>query len=107
MRAVVVDGAGQIRIDTRPDPTLPGPDGAIVKVEAASICGSDLHFLEGHYPIVDPVALGHEAIGTVIETGSEVIRFGKGDRVLVSSVAGCGHCAGCATHDPIRCVHGP
>lgn len=107
MRAVVVDNAGEIHVDTRPDPTLPGPDGAIVQVEAASICGSDLHFLEGHYPMAEPVSLGHEAVGTVVETGSEVAKFQKGDRVLVSSVAGCGRCAGCATHDPIKCVQGP
>ncbi|WP_280832721.1 alcohol dehydrogenase catalytic domain-containing protein [Mycolicibacterium frederiksbergense] len=107
MRAVVVDGSGQIRVETRPDPTLPGPNGAIVQVESASICGSDLHFLEGHYPIVDPVALGHEAVGTVVEAGSDVNGFTVGDRVLVSSVAGCGQCGGCATRDPIMCVHGP
>jgi 2-desacetyl-2-hydroxyethyl bacteriochlorophyllide A dehydrogenase len=96
-----------VHVDTRPDPELPGADGAIVQVEAAAICGSDLHFLEGHYPLFEPVALGHEAVGTVVETGSEVGGFKVGDRVLVSSVAGCGRCAGCATHDPIRCVHGP
>ena len=107
MRAVVVDNAGEIHVDTRPNPALPGPDGAVVQVEAASICGSDLHFLEGHYPIADPVSLGHEAVGTVVETGSDVARFKRGDRVLVSSVAGCGRCAGCATHDPIKCVQGP
>lgn len=107
MRAVVVDSAGQISVAERPDPVLPGPDGAIVEVTASGICGSDLHFLEGHYPIVDPVALGHEAVGTVVEIGSEVAGFAVGDRVLVSSVAGCGRCPGCATHDPIRCVSGP
>ncbi|OMC04469.1 dehydrogenase [Mycobacterium sp. NS-7484] len=107
MRAVVVDHAGTIHVETRPDPVLPGPDGVIVKVESTAICGSDLHFLEGHYPIVEPVSLGHEAVGTVVETGSQVTRFTTGDRVLVSSVAGCGKCTGCATHDPIRCVHGP
>src|SRR6478735_10316399 len=107
MRSVMVDASGAVSVETRPDPELPGADGAIVKVEAAAICGSDLHFLEGHYPIFEPVALGHEAIGTVVETGPEVTGFTAGDRVLVSSVAGCGRCAGCATHDPIRCVHGP
>lgn len=107
MRSVMVDSSGAVSVETRPDPELPGADGAIIEVEAAAICGSDLHFLEGHYPIFDPIALGHEAIGTVVETGSEVAAFTVGDRVLVSSVAGCGRCAGCATHDPIRCVHGP
>lgn len=107
MRAVVVDSAGQISVAERPDPVLPAPDGAIVQVGATGICGSDLHFLEGHYPIAEPVALGHEAIGEVVEIGSQVSGFKVGDRVLVSSVAGCGCCAGCATRDPIRCVGGP
>lgn len=107
MRSVMVDASGAISVQDRPDPELPGTDGAIVKVESAAICGSDLHFLEGHYPLFEPVALGHEAIGTIVETGSQIAGFSVGDRVLVSSVAGCGRCAGCATRDPIRCVHGP
>lgn len=107
MRAVVVDSSGQVRVDTRPDPVLPGPDGAIVQVETSAICGSDLHFLAGDYPIVEPVSLGHEAVGSVVEIGSEVAGFKVGDRVLVSSVAGCGRCAGCGTRDPINCVKGP
>lgn len=107
MRAVVVDRDRQVRVDNRPDPQLPGPDGAIIEVEATAICGSDLHFLEGHYPIDEPVAVGHEAVGVVVETGSDVADFTLGDRVLVSSVAGCGRCAGCRTHDPVKCVRGP
>ena len=56
MRTVRLDAPGQIRVDTVPDPTLPGPDGAIVEVTAAAICGSDLHFYEGDYPLPEPVA---------------------------------------------------
>lgn len=50
MRAVVIDGAGSVRVNTQPDPALPGPDGVVVAVTAAGICGSDLHFYEGEYP---------------------------------------------------------
>lgn len=107
MRAVVIDSERQVWVDTRPDPRLSGPDGAIVEVEATAICGSDLHFLEGHYPIDQPVSVGHEAVGVIVETGSAVTNFTTGDRVLVSSVAGCGRCAGCRTRDPVACVHGP
>jgi 2-desacetyl-2-hydroxyethyl bacteriochlorophyllide A dehydrogenase len=107
MRAVVIDTPGSVRVDTRPDPVLPGPDGAVVQVTAAAICGSDLHFYEGDYPIFDPVSLGHEAIGTVIEAGPDVHTVKVGDLVLISSVAGCGTCAGCATKDPIMCASGP
>jgi 2-desacetyl-2-hydroxyethyl bacteriochlorophyllide A dehydrogenase len=106
MRTVVVDGPRSIRVDTRPDPALPGADGAIVSVTAAGICGSDLHFYEGEFPFAEPVALGHEAVGTVIETGSRVSTVEVGDRVMVSSVAGCGSCPGCATKDPVMCYSG-
>ncbi len=107
MRTVVIDAPGKIRVDTRPDPVVPGPGGAIVQVTATAICGSDLHFLEGDYPIFEPVALGHEAIGTVVEKGADVRTVEVGDFVLVSSVAGCGNCVGCATKDPITCLSGP
>ncbi|ETW24956.1 dehydrogenase, partial [Mycobacterium gastri 'Wayne'] len=71
MRTVVIDGPGSIRVDTRPDPALTGPDGVIVAVSAAGICGSDLHFYDGDYPLAEPVALGHEAVGTVVEAGPQ------------------------------------
>ncbi len=107
MRAVVIDGPASIRVDTRPDPVLPGPDGVIVAVTAAGICGSDLHFYDGEYPFGGPVALGHEAVGTVLEAGPKVATVKVGDPVMVSSVAGCGSCPGCATRDPVMCHSGP
>jgi 2-desacetyl-2-hydroxyethyl bacteriochlorophyllide A dehydrogenase len=107
MKGVVIDTPGEVRVDTLPDAVLPGPDGAVVQVSTAAICGSDLHFYEGDYPLAGPLPLGHEAVGTVVEIGSEVRGFAVGDDVLVSSVAGCGACAGCATRDPVTCVSGP
>ncbi|KZS77413.1 dehydrogenase [Mycobacterium kansasii] len=107
MRTVVIDGPGSIRVDTRPDPVLSGPDGVIVAVTAAGICGSDLHFYDGDYPLAEPVALGHEAVGTVVEAGPQVRSVTVGDQVLVSSVAGCGGCEGCAAGDPAMCRFGP
>ncbi|GAB3032514.1 alcohol dehydrogenase catalytic domain-containing protein [Mycobacterium bourgelatii] len=106
MRAVVIDGPGNIQVETRPDPVLPGPGGAIIEVTAAGICGSDLHFYEGEYPFAESVALGHEAVGTVVEVGAQVQSVSVGDSVLVSSVAGCGACPGCATDDPVMCYSG-
>ncbi|AQA03447.1 dehydrogenase [Mycobacterium sp. MS1601] len=107
MRSVLIEAPGQIRVDTVPDAILPGADGAVVAVHTTAICGSDLHFYEGDYPLAQPVPLGHEAVGTVVEVGSETRSVHVGDRVLVSSVAGCGGCAGCATADPVTCVSGP
>lgn len=107
MRTVLIDQPGSVYVGTVPDPVLPGPDGAIVQVSTAAICGSDLHFYEGDYPLAGPVSLGHEAVGTVVEAGPDVRTVKVGDRVLVSSVAGCGHCVGCDTRDPITCLSGP
>ncbi|GAB7144091.1 alcohol dehydrogenase catalytic domain-containing protein [Mycobacterium riyadhense] len=106
MRTVVIDGPGNINVETRPDPALPGPDGVIIAVAAAGICGSDLHFYEGEYPLAESVALGHEAVGTVVEAGPQVRTVKVGDLVMVSSVAGCGACPGCATRDPVMCFSG-
>lgn len=106
MRAVVVEAPQTVAVHTVPDAGLSGPDGAVVAVEATAICGSDLHFYDGDLPLF-PVAIGHEAVGRIVEVGADVQRFRVGDRVLVASVAGCGHCQGCATLDPVRCDSGP
>jgi len=106
MRAVVVEGPGRVAVHQLPDPAPPGPDGAVVAVEAAAICGSDLHFYDGDLELY-PVPIGHEVVGRIVAAGPEVRDLQVGHRVLVASVAGCGHCAGCATLDPVRCHSGP
>jgi 2-desacetyl-2-hydroxyethyl bacteriochlorophyllide A dehydrogenase len=107
VRHVVIDGPGSVAVTDAPDPTPPGADGAVVAVDAAAICGSDLHYYDGDIPIGNAFPIGHEFIGTVVEVGADVRRFRPGDRVLAASVTGCGHCDGCATGDPITCVDGP
>jgi 2-desacetyl-2-hydroxyethyl bacteriochlorophyllide A dehydrogenase len=106
VRAVVIDGPGNVTVQTRPDPAPPGADGVLVRVEATAICGSDLHFYDGDLPLY-PATPGHEVVGTVVEAGAEVRRVAVGDRVLIASVTGCGSCEGCALGDPVLCVHGP
>jgi 2-desacetyl-2-hydroxyethyl bacteriochlorophyllide A dehydrogenase len=107
MRQVVMEAAHRVTVVDAAESELPGPDGAVVTVEATSICGSDLHFYDGDIPLYGALAVGHEFIGTVAEVGAEVSRYAVGDRVLAASVTGCGHCEGCATGDPVTCVHGP
>ncbi len=107
MLQVVIDGPHQVRVVEAPDAVPPDANGAVVAVDAAAICGSDLHFYEGDIPVGDGFSVGHEFLGTVIEVGSGVQQFRPGDRVLTASVAGCGHCDGCATGDPVTCVEGP
>jgi threonine dehydrogenase-like Zn-dependent dehydrogenase len=105
MRTVVVTGPGQIEVQDAPDPELPDTESAIVEMESTAICGSDLHFYDGDLPMF-PVAAGHEIVGRIVEVGSDVRRFSLGQRVLVSSVAGCGKCVGCADGDPVTCLAG-
>jgi alcohol dehydrogenase len=106
VRAVIMDSKGSVHIADRPNPTLPGPQGAIVAVEATGICGSDLHFYDGDLPSIDGLSIGHEAVGIVVEVGQAVNRSAVGDRVVVSCITGCGHCHGCAVGDPATCDAG-
>src|SRR5205814_1768667 len=75
---------------------LQQPTDAIVRIDSSTICGTDLHILEGDVPEVKPgTILGHEAVGTVIEIGSAVTTLRPGDRVLISCITSCGRCAFC------------
>jgi len=107
VRQVMIEGPRQVRVVDAPDPVPPDADGVVVAVDATAICGSDLHFYDGDIPVGRGFSIGHEFLGTVVEVGSQVRRFRTGDRVLTASVAGCGHCDGCATGDPVTCVEGP
>ncbi len=107
MRHVLIEGPGQVRVEETDDPVIPDERGAVVAVEATAICGSDLHFFDGDLDFGFAIPVGHEFIGRVTSVGSAVERFKVGDRVLVASVTGCGHCDGCATADPVCCVGGP
>ena len=70
MKALVFGGPGQRSWDTADDPGIQDPTDVIVKVDTTTICGTDLHILKGDVPEVEPgTILGHEAVGTVVETG--------------------------------------
>lgn len=75
----------------------PGPGEVLVRVEAAGVCGTELHFLEGLLaPAKTPIILGHEVAGTVAETGEGVDEaFAPGDRVAVHYFHPCGRCREC------------
>jgi 2-desacetyl-2-hydroxyethyl bacteriochlorophyllide A dehydrogenase len=101
----VLQGKGEVTVEDVPDPELPGPDGAIIRVERTAICGSDLHLYHGSMG-AKGVRLGHEFVGTVEEAGPAVRKLRTGDRVLVSGVIGCGTCAACLGRDPVVCTGG-
>jgi len=107
MRALVYHGPGSKRWEEVPDPTVQADTDAIVRVDTVTICGTDLHILKGDVPAVtDGRILGHEAVGTVIETGTGVKNIRPGDRVLVSCITACGRCRYCRDRMYGQCVGG-
>lgn len=96
MKGYVFHGAGQSAWEEVPDPAIKEPTDAIVRVGAVTICGTDLHILKGDVPEVRPgTVLGHEAVGEIVEVGSDVGTVRPGDRVLVSCITACGRCPYC------------
>lgn len=96
MKAVVFHAVGDIRLDEVPDPTLQAPTDAIVRITASAICGTDLHFIRGSAPDMQPgTILGHEAVGIVEALGEDVRNLQVGDRVLIPSTIACGNCSYC------------
>jgi Zn-dependent alcohol dehydrogenase len=75
----------------------------LVKVGAAGVCRSDLHFQKGEAIIALPAVLGHEGSGTVVSVGDGVTLVKPGDRVILSFVPNCGHCPSCETGRPHLC----
>ena len=96
MKALVYHGPGQRSWEDVPDPVIVDPTDAIVRIDASTICGTDLHILKGDVPEVKPgTILGHEAVGTVTAVGDAVTTLSEGDRVLVSCISSCGRCRFC------------
>jgi alcohol dehydrogenase len=96
MKALVYYGPGKRSWEDVPDPRVQDAEDAVVRVDAFTICGTDLHILRGDVPEVPPgTVLGHEAVGTVLETGPGVATVREGDRVLVSCISSCGRCRFC------------
>ncbi|MEE2061454.1 zinc-dependent alcohol dehydrogenase family protein [Rhodococcus artemisiae] len=107
MKALVFHGPGKRVWEDVPDPHIQDPTDAIVRVDAVTICGTDLHILGGDVPeVTDGRILGHEAVGTVVEVGSGVQTLSPGDRVLVSCVTACGRCRYCRDTSYGQCLGG-
>jgi alcohol dehydrogenase len=107
MKAIVYHGPGLKAWEEVPKPTIVDTTDAIVRVDAVTICGTDLHILKGDVPAVtDGRILGHEAVGTVEEVGSGVKTVKAGDRVLVSCITACGSCRYCREGQYGQCLGG-
>lgn len=104
MRAVRYHGPNQpLTLDDVPAPA-PGPGDVAVRVTAAGLCHTELHFLSGLLNLgVHPVTLGHEIVGRVERRGPGVTELEEGDRVIVYYYVGCGRCRHCRVGDENLC----
>ena len=107
MKALVYHGPGMKAWEEVPDAAIQDPRDVVVKVDAVTICGTDLHILKGDVPAVtDGRILGHEAVGTVETVGAGVKNVKVGDRVLVSCITACGACQYCREGSYSQCLGG-
>ena len=84
----------------------PGEGEVLIKMTAAGLCHSDLSVITGVRPRPVPMALGHEASGTVVQVGAGVGDLKPGDRVVLVFVPSCGHCMPCMEGRPALCEPG-
>ena len=107
MKALVYHGPGMKAWEDVPKPAILSDTDAIIRVDATTICGTDLHILKGDVPAVtDGRILGHEAVGTVETVGAGVKTVKVGDRVLVSCITSCGACRFCREGRYGQCLGG-
>lgn len=85
--------------EERPVPKLASPHDVLVAVNYTGICGSDVHYYDhgaiGHFVVKDPMVLGHESAGTVVEVGSAVTTLQPGDRIALEPGYPCRRCGDC------------
>lgn len=116
MRACVKPANGKVEVIDMPVPK-PSPGEIVVKMTMATVCGSDMHFLDEFsndmlgfaFPgsvTAHGLPMGHEGVGVVHEVGPGVTRFKPGDRVAGSCMPGCGTCHECMTVDVSTCGGG-
>jgi len=105
MRATVLHGPGDVRVETLDDPKLLAPTDAILRLSASCICGSDLWPYRGAQPVKKPVPMGHEYVGIVEEVGRAVKSVRKGQFVVGSFATSDNTCPHCRHGYQSSCVN--
>lgn len=105
MRATVMHGAGDVRIENVPDPSLVEPTDAILRGTRACICGSDLWPYASMESSETGQSMGHEAIGIVEDIGPEVRTLARGDLAVMPFATSDGTCEFCREGLQTECVH--
>src|SRR5947199_1983283 len=106
MRATVMYGAGDVRIENVPDALVIEPTDALVAITRACVCGSDLWPFKTMEPSDTGRVMGHEAIGVVESVGADVRTIKAGDLVVMPFAFSDGTCAFCHEGLNTSCVHG-
>ena len=106
MRATVMFGAGDVRIENVPDPKIVEPSDAVITVSRGCICGSDLWPYKSMEPSDDGRVMGHEAIGVVESVGADVRTMKVGDLVVMPFAYSDGVCEFCREGLNTSCIHG-
>src|SRR3989475_12510119 len=106
MRATILYGAGDVRIENVPDPRLIEPTDALLTVSRACICGSDLWPYKLMTPSEPPRRMGHEAIGVIEAVGSDVRTLKVGHVVVMPFAFSDGTCAFCHEGLHTSCTRG-
>lgn len=103
MKAALKTAEGTFSIEEVEEPQLAADDWVKARIRAAGICGTDLRHWRKAEEELRCCIMGHEMAGEVVEVGPAVTRVKPGDRVLIESVLGCGHCEWCRARQYNRC----
>lgn len=103
MRAAVLEGPDQLKVGPV-GVEDPRPGEVLVRITDCGICHSDYGYLDGSFPAVYPVVLGHEAAGYVEAVGEAVEGLAPGDKVVLCPLPSCGHCYFCTRSQPTLCA---
>lgn len=106
MRATVIHGERDVRLEEVPEPDIVHPTDAVVRVVASCICGSDLWPYRGIRPTAEPRRIGHEMVGIVEKVGDAVSRVSPGDFVIAPFYICDNACANCRNGMSTSCLHG-
>ena len=104
MKAIIISKPNEITLVERDIPK-PGPGELLIQVMASGVCGTDLHIFRGEYMGDYPVIPGHEFSGIIIDTGSQITRFKKGDRVAIEPNIACDNCTNCLNNRQNFCLN--
>jgi threonine dehydrogenase-like Zn-dependent dehydrogenase len=107
MQQLTLVEAGRVEWEDVPPPTIEGPREALVRPVAVALCDLDFPIIHGLFPVELPVALGHEFVAEVVETGDEGSEVRPGDRVVVPFQISCGECDRCKRGSTGNCATVP